>query len=234
MKFKQLILATCAAVTMYAVPASAIEIKVGAANSDITSPLVVTNADLYNAASGYKHPMTLQTTGVFAGLYQAAELVFTSLAFGEGGATMTSFLGIAPDPAGNGQYSIVVEGPAGATFSFYEPGSTVADYSITTGNSGQWEIFLTEGAEPGDQDINPYGSIKGRNFTVDKEGEYTVTFRFSELSNWGPGAGPRHPTTTFTMVFDATAIPEPSTFALLGLAGIAGGAAVVRSRRKKA
>lgn len=242
MKFKQLVLATCAAVTMYAVPASAIELTIGTDSEDPNAPsnnssLIVTNASLYNAASGYKHPMTLQTSGVFEGLYQAAELVFTVLHNGQGGPTLGSFVAIGGDGKYPSPYSMAVTGPDGATFTLWDvDGEALA--SLATGTVGFPQVYLTEYPDPTDTTnaFDPYGSIKGRNFTVDKAGVYTVTFQFADLSVTGDGAGSHHAPTVFTMTFEATAatIPEPSTFALLGLAGIAGGAAFVRNRRKKA
>lgn len=241
MKFKQLILATCAAVTMYAVPASAIELTIGTDSEDPNFPsnnsnLLVTNGNLYSAASGYKHPMTLQSSGPFEGLYQAAELVFTVLGFGQGGPTLGSFIAIGADNRFTAPYSISVAGPDGATFKLWDTDGEVLA-SVASGSADFSEIWLTEGSEPTDTtSFSPAGSVKGRNFTVDKEGVYTISFHFADLSVTGDGAGPHHAPTLFTMTFEAVGapIPEPSTFALLGLAGLAGGAAIVRNRRNKA
>jgi hypothetical protein len=242
MKFKQLILATCAAVTMYAVPASAINLTIGTDSEnpnlpDSGSNLIVTNGDQFSAASGYKLPMTQQTTGLFEGLYQAGELIFTALHYGQGGPKLSSFIAIGVDSRGENDYSIKVDGPAGATFSFWEAGATQPTFSLETGTKALQTIYITGHGTPEDNiDQDPFGSITGRNFTVDKPGIYTVTFLISDLSPFGDGAGRIHAPVFYTMTFEATAaaIPEPSTFALLGLAGVAGGAAFFRNRRNKA
>jgi hypothetical protein len=225
---------------MYAVPASAINLNIGTTSEnpnlpDAGSSLKIMNGDLYSAASGYKHPMVQQTTGLFAGLYQAAELVFTVLHTGEGGPRPSSFIGMGLDSRGDYPYSIQVDGPAGATFSFWEAGATEAQFSLLTGTQSLETVYFTQGPDPGTTpDLDPYGNITGRNFTVDKPGIYTVTFVISDLTSFGDGAGRIHAPGLYTMTFEATSVPEPSTFALLGLAGIAGGAALVRSRRNKA
>lgn len=240
MKLKQLILATCAAVTMYAAPASAINLTIGTNSQDPNIPdagssLIITNGSTYNAASGFKLPMVQQTTGLFEGLYQAADLVFTVLHYGEGGPKLSSYIGVGVDSRGEFDYSIQVDGPAGATFSFWEADATEPTFSLLSGTKALQEIIFT-GHNGETADLDPYGSITGRNFTVDKPGTYTVTFLISDLSSFGDGAGRIHTPILYTMTFEAgaAAIPEPSTFALLGLAGLAGGAAVVRNRRNKA
>ncbi len=112
-----------------------------------------------------------------------------------------------------------MSGPAGGSFSFWEGGASSPTLTLASGimPTSLLQFNLTEGngaPTPGD---DPFGHVHGRRFSADVAGSYFVTFRLYDVSTNGPGSGPIHsPSDSFTLRFDA--VPEPSTWVLIGIA----------------
>ncbi len=234
MNLSKIALATVIAAGMLTLSAQAAEIIIGIVPKEgnpqdpqVGAPLQVVNAATYGAASGYKEQLTLRSEGVFAGLYETSALIFKVLGHTEDyRPTIATFVAINPgNETTNTNPALNVQGPAGATFSIYDVGQEEPTFSLLTGGSQNGQLYLTEGGNPGEGLNDPYGRIEGLHFVVDKPGIYTVSFTFADIGNQGDGAGPRHGGVTFTMMFEAVApvsVPEPSTWALLGLSGLVG------------
>ena len=139
---------------------------------------------------------------------------------------------------------VEVTGPAGATFSFWDGGSSSPTFSYTVGvglvagtgifdltdvnipigdgvnTSGPTTPNSTGGSPPQDA----FGHIHGRSFTVDTEGTYTVKWmlidQFQQQANSA---------TQYSVIYNA--IPEPGTVAVL--AGASGLAFLLQRRRRR-
>lgn len=145
-----------------------------------------------------------------------------------------------------------VTGPSGAKFSFWDDGDTAPSFTTTIGagpTPGVGSFLLTnDGITYGDQPqfvgdgvsdsigeppttpngtsgtggitvVDPYGHIHGRSFTFDTEGDYTVSFILQDKSGTHPNSAP------FSLEYHAAAaVPEPTTFAMIGGAALVLGA----------
>lgn len=120
-----------------------------------------------------------------------------------------------------------VSGPVGANFAFFESDETETPYlafSIATGTTGGTNSFvLTEElffeVDPSD----PFGHIHGRRFAADTWGSYSITWVITNDQPSGTGSSLDNPDSGlryFTQTFNA--VPEPSTWAMIGAALLVG------------
>jgi hypothetical protein len=116
-----------------------------------------------------------------------------------------------------------VSGPVGGTFSFFDHGAVTPTYSLGVGSSvGSGNLFElsddTLGA--GDPGADPFGHIHGRRFAADVAGSYQVGFRIVDTSVNGFGGGPiQADSQLYLITFNAVAVPEPATAAMLSYRG---------------
>jgi len=185
-------------------------IYAGASTNAGDNRLAFTVANLFDVASGYRHPMVLRTNGLNAGHYRGDVLTFTALSatdIGTGQLPGRALLG-----ARLAVQVVQVDGPAGGFFEFWEgdgenPGADVTfrDPVGTTGGSHSLVISENDGGPGSD----PYGHIHGREFTTTVAGLYTVGFRLIDVSTNGPQGGPLHaPSDVFSMRFQAGPVIE--------------------------
>lgn len=129
------------------------------------------------------------------------------------------------DSAGalSGSYIVLslvsITGPTGGRMAFYEADATDPTfvYEIGTELTTSLTINLTDSIWYNASLSDPYGHIHGRMFAVDMAGDYEIEWI---LKDTRPGAGAMLDSDVFTQQFTAAAVPEPSTFLLLGLGGL--------------
>ncbi len=120
-----------------------------------------------------------------------------------------------------------VSGPEGANFAFFESDETETPYvafTMETGTTGSTNSFvITEEEYYELNPSDPYGHIHGRSFGADTFGTYTLTWVLTNSESSGtissldnPNSGLRY----FTQTFNA--VPEPSTWAMIGIAAAFG------------
>ena len=184
--------------------AQTISVTAGAVSTNAGSKLAFLNAAQLSIASGYVQPLVYGTftnripaTNAF---YYTTNLIFQAL-------SRTNSL----TPAATGSHIVCevesVTGPLGGVFSFWEQGAFGPTYSypvyaITAGKRFDVsDMSLGAGLPGGD----PFGSIPGRRFAVNKQGEYRVTFRLYDTSENNPTyEGPIHlASDALTIVFRA-------------------------------
>ena len=92
-----------------------------------------------------------------------------------------------------------VEGPAGASFGFWETAGQGEDGEGVDGTNLTWSvpvpyhngtnlIYVSE--SDGSPGSDPYGHLHGRVYSVTKPGFYKATWQFVDTSTNGPGGGP--------------------------------------------
>jgi hypothetical protein len=147
----------------------------------------------YTTASGFVFSLAAGTTNdAYLGYYYTDDQVFIALA-----ATPDNG-GPEPGYAALGTYVqvklISVEGPAGASFGFWETpengvDSTNLSWSVTVPyHNGTNLIHVSE--SDGSPGSDPYGHIHGRIYSLTKPGFYTATWQFVDTSTNGPDGGP--------------------------------------------
>ena len=171
------------------------------------------------------------TVGAQSGLYYTSNISFTALSNGLNW-TGAAYRPASPFAAKSGsliQLQIVnVTGPTGAKFSLWDEAVNLTEpaitYTIGTSSTTAWwnltDLSLTvgDGILPNPTGVNnpptdPYGHIHGRSFTADMPGSYAVSFMLHDASGQQADSAP------FTLSYSA--VPEPGTFALLVLGGLA-------------
>jgi len=146
----------------------------------------------YTTGSGFVFALTAGTTNdPYLGYYYTDEQVFIALA-----ATLDNG-GPETGHAALGTHVQVkllsVEGPAGASFGFWEtPQDGVDSTSLTWSvavpyHDGTNLIHVSE--SDGSPGSDPYGHIHGRIYSVTKPGFYIATWQFVDTSTNGPGGG---------------------------------------------
>lgn len=168
-------------------------IYAGTSTNEGGNRLAFTVANLFDVASGYRHPMVLRTNGLNAGHYRGDVLTFTALSatdIGTGQLPGRALLG-----ARLAVQVVQVEGPPGGFFEFWEgdgeyPGAEVTFREPVGTSSGTHSLIISE--NDGSPGSDPYGHIHGREFTTSIAGLYTVGFRLIDVSTHGPAGGPLH------------------------------------------
>ncbi|MGB8166633.1 MAG: PEP-CTERM sorting domain-containing protein, partial [Chthoniobacteraceae bacterium] len=181
--------------------------------------------------------MSQVTVGDQAGLYMTNGITFTALQRSGNVWNGTAYIAAKAFGASPGAYLELridsVTGPAGAHFSFWDDGATTPTFTIATGLTGGTNAFLltNDGITYGDQPqyvgdgvtpspttpngippTDPYGHIHGRSVTTDQEGTYTVSYVIHDRRGIQADSAP------FVVTYGA--VPEPTTAALLGGAGM--------------
>jgi len=165
----------------------------GAVSTNVGAQLKFVNGASYASSSGYFHPLTFQRfTNHFTGAggsfrYCSTNLLFQALSVKTNPATAAAF------GAYLGCKILSVAGPAGGVFSFWESSAGWPTYQFPVGGvydpaRSMIEVGNIE-AGAGTPGGDTFGSIPGRRFSVDKAGEYLVTFQLYDLSK-------NHPTST--------------------------------------
>jgi hypothetical protein len=197
------------------VNAQLLPVTAGAVSTNSGSKLKFVNASNYTASSGY---IQMTPYSRFANrfgtnlTYGTTNLQFQALSY----ATNSD---VSASPGAYIACQIMsVTGPSGATLSFWEQGAGWATYKFPVGGvyaAGKNRIMLSNPESgAGRPDGDPFGAVRGRKFTVDKAGDYTVTFKLYDISQNNPTAvGPIHvPSDPLTIKF--------STFVDLGITQI--------------
>lgn len=206
-----------AAVLLCAPSLTAQHLEAGAVGQNQNDALVWANADELAASSGFVQPLTLATTGRYAGFYNGNITLVAMSSTESGGPAPGSFI----------QAEIVsVAGPSGAFFGFWESldlgGGTAPTFNIATGSEELSLRYALSDANAGaglpGQDSA--GHLHGRRFTATELGTYTVGFRAVDTSVNGAGGGSIH-TPSDIVFINFQAVPEPSVLTLVG-GGLAG------------
>ena len=169
-------------------------------------------AEDFTTNSGWVFGLNVGTTNdAYFGYYWTDDSVFTALA-----ATPDNG-GPEPGHAAPGTYVQVkllsLEGPAGASFGFWETAGQGTDGEGVDGTNLTWSvtvpyrngtnlIYVSE--SDGSPGSDPYGHIHGRVYSFTKPGYYKATWQFVDTSTNGPGGGPVDlPTAPFSTQYQA-------------------------------
>jgi hypothetical protein len=184
-----LLAALCIGAGVCQTHAQLLPIQCGAVSTNAGAKLKFANGELYDESSGFVQPLMYQRVQNRYGTnnyYSSTNLHFIALSVKTNSTASAAF----------GSYIacevVSVSGPPGGTFYFWEQGNGRPTYSFPVGGpypAGKNRIILSnceQGA--GRPDGDPFGAIRGRRFSVDKAGEYTVTFQLYDTSE-------NHPTT---------------------------------------
>ena len=166
-------------------------INAGAKGTNQGDQLYWANGAIFAYDSGYVKELTYAPTGTYAGNYDGS-ISFTSLA------ATTANSGPAFGAAALGSFLVLevvsVEGPAGASWSYWDTGATNPTITVLSGTTdGTSRINLsdkTKGA--GTTGADPYGHLHGRRQSVNKWGKYKVGYKIYDTSTNGIGGGPIH------------------------------------------
>ena len=216
-------------------------LNAGALSTAQGGQLYFANAAGFVSGSGFvvtsvSPTMSYSNSGTYAGFFNTGAPTFTALAQTTNNGATPSPVAAAYDSFLQLRLESVVSGPVGGTFSFFDHGAVTPTLSLGVGSSvGIGNLFElsddTLGA--GGVGADPFGHIHGRRFAVDLPGSYQVGFRIVDTSVNGFGGGPiQSDSQLYLLTFNAVAVPEPATAALLGLGVIAVGI-VARRRIKK-
>jgi hypothetical protein len=152
----------------------------------------------YTTNRGFVFSMAAGTPGdAYLGYYHCDDQVFIALAAtGDNGGPEVGHAAL-------GTYIQVkllgVEGPAGASFGFWETAGQGEDGEGVDGTNLTWSvpvpchngtnlIYVSE--SDGSPGSDPYGHLHGRVYSVTKPGFYKATWEFVDTSTNGPGGGP--------------------------------------------
>lgn len=147
----------------------------------------------YTTNSGFVFSMTTGTTNdPYLGYYYTSDQVFIALA-----ATANNG-GPEVGHAAPGTFVQVkllsVQGPAGASFGFWETAQDGVDATNLTWSvpvpyqNGTNLIYVSQ--SDGSPGSDPYGHLHGRIYSVTQPGLYIATWQFVDTSTNGPGGGP--------------------------------------------
>jgi hypothetical protein len=167
-------------------PAQVIPVYAGAEGTAPGAKLRFANASVIGADAGYAQPLVFTVVTNFTmtnALYQSTALQFHSLSSktNEGAAAIGSFTVCEV---------LSVAGPEGGVLSFWEQGSMAPTYMFPVGATpnparSRFDVSAIElGA--GLPDGDAYGAIPGRRFSVNKRGEYLVSFKLHDTSKNHP------------------------------------------------
>lgn len=162
-------------------PAQVTNINCGAVSTNVGAKLLFVNGTNFTSP-GSVQPMFYQRVANRYGTntyYSSTNLLFTALS------AKTNV-----ESAAVGAYVVCevvsVSGPAGAVFYFWEQGNGRPNYAFPVGGTypADKNKFILSNCEngAGRPDGDPFGSIRGRRFVVDKAGEYLVTFKLHDIS----------------------------------------------------
>jgi len=161
----------------------------------------------YTTNSGFVFSLAAGTTNdPYLGFYYTGDQVFTALA------DTANNGGPEPGAAALGTYVQVkllsVQGPAGASFGFWETATNGVDSTNLTWSvpvpytNGTNLIYVSE--SDGSPGSDPYGHIHGRIYSVTEPGLYVATWQFVDTSTNGPGGGPvDQPSAPFSTYYQA-------------------------------
>lgn len=155
-------------------------------------------AEDFTTNGGWVFGLNVGTTmDAYFGYYWTDDSVFSALA-----ATPDNG-GPEPGHAAPGAFIQIkllsVEGPAGASFGFWETFGQGTDGEGIDGTNLTWSVSVpyTNGTKlipvsesDGSPGSDPYGHIHGRVYTSTKPGYYKATWQFVDTSTNGPGGGP--------------------------------------------
>ncbi|HZR18283.1 MAG TPA: hypothetical protein VFE51_13405 [Verrucomicrobiae bacterium] len=165
----------------------------GATSNTNGATLIFQNDGDFGGDTGFVFNLAQGTTNdAYLGYYYTDDLVFIALA-----ATPDDG-GPEPGAAALGTYVQVklrsIEGPAGASFGFWETAQDGVDSTNLTWSlpvpfhNGTNLIHVSE--SDGSLTSDPYGHLHGRIYSFDKPGLYKVTWQFVDTSTNGPNGGP--------------------------------------------
>ena len=165
----------------------------GATTPTPGATLVFQNIADYGEASGYAFNLGAGTTNdAYLGYYYTGDLVFVALA------ATPNYGGPEPGAAALGTFVQIkllsVEGPAGASFGFWETTQDGVDSTNLTWSvpvpykNGDRLIAVTQSDASAGSD--PYGHLHGRIYSVTQPGLYKATWQFVDTSTNGPAGGP--------------------------------------------
>jgi hypothetical protein len=188
----------------------------GALGTNQNDKLFFSNGIAFDAATtSFFFPQVLRTNGLNAGHYRGDNVTFSALAgtVPNGG----PIPGHAAFGARLAVRVVMVEGPPGGNFSFWEGDGEsdlgIITFSVPSGTSNGLHSFVISenNSEPG---ADPYGHIHGREITTSAEGTYLVGFQLLDTSTNGAGGGPIHsPSDILKIKFQAgTKIETIQTF----------------------
>lgn len=173
--------------------AQLVPVECGALGTNVGSKLSFVNGTNLTPTSGFVQPLIYQRVANrygTNGYYSTTNLIFTAVSVKTNTAS-----------AAVGSYVVCevlsVAGPAGATVYYWEQGSGRPNFTFPVGGTFAPEkrrftiSNLENGA--GRPDGDPYGSIRGRRWVVNKAGEYDITYRLIDASS-------NHPTLTKTPI----------------------------------
>jgi hypothetical protein len=179
----------------------------GATSLNAGATLVFQNIGDYGEASGYVFNLAAGTTNdAYLGYYYTGDLAFVALA-----ATPNNG-GPEPGAAALGTFVQAklrsVEGPAGASFGFWETAEDGVDSTNLTWSvpvpytNGTNLIAVTQ--SDGTPGSDPYGHLHGRIYSFTQPGLYKVTWQFVDTSTNGPNGAPLDlPSAPFSLLLQA-------------------------------
>ncbi len=195
------------------------QLIIGATTNVPGATLILKNAETYVTTSGYCFPTVSGSyfdynisgdpdsyTYPYAGYYYNCIQAFNALPTTESNAgpvTGAAALGTVI------QLKLLsAEGPAGASFAFWEVNSdgsfgTNLTWSVPVPSSGDTNLILVTQA-PNTPTNDPFGQISHRVFGFSKPGLYKLTWQLVDTSTNGPGGTPLNlPSAPFTLYYQA-------------------------------
>ncbi len=174
-------------------------LNIGAASTNHGAPLTWDNGEDFNASSGYVKTLEYTNAGKYAGYFQN-NITLTALP------QTAEYGGPVAGAASSGSLifarMVLLSGPVGGKFGFWDTNSTVASgpsLSAAVGDVLTNLFRITQGS--GASGVDPYGHIHGRRFSATKPGLYKVGFQAVDVSTNGHGGFPIHTSSTILPVW---------------------------------